>query len=233
MILQSLVYTLTLIINSDTLKILGETGCGKSTQLPQLLRTHPVSVNYFSPSSSNRFRGPSIAITQPRRLPAIALANRVSQEMGCQIGGEVGYSVRFEDVTSRETRVRYLTEGVLMRELAGSDPKIPSTEKEANGTANGGGESDSDLSEGQGLNLLLDYDVVVIDEAHERTLNTDFLCGALKRVQRIRKDIVRRQTEEESQSKPKITGKKKVKELKLVIMSATLDPAKFKTFFGT
>ncbi|AFR92854.2 ATP-dependent RNA helicase prh1 [Cryptococcus neoformans C23] len=221
------------IMANDTTIILGETGCGKSTQLPQLLRTHPVSVNYFSPSSSNRFRGPSIAITQPRRLPAIALANRVSQEMGCQIGGEVGYSVRFEDVTSRETRVRYLTEGVLMRELAGSDPKISSTKKEANGTANGGGESDSDLSEGQGLNLLLDYDVVVIDEAHERTLNTDFLCGALKRVQRIRKDIVRRQTEEESQSKPKITGKKKVKELKLVIMSATLDPTKFKTFFGT
>ncbi|OXM81762.1 ATP-dependent RNA helicase prh1 [Cryptococcus neoformans Bt63] len=221
------------IMANDTTIILGETGCGKSTQLPQLLRTHPVSVNYFSPSSSNRFRGPSIAITQPRRLPAIALATRVSQEMGCQIGGEVGYSVRFEDVTSRETRIRYLTEGVLMRELAGSDPKISSTKKEANGTANGGGESDSDLSEGQGLNLLLDYDVVVIDEAHERTLNTDFLCGALKRVQRIRKDIVRRQTEEESQSKPKITGKKKVKELKLVIMSATLDPTKFKTFFGT
>lgn len=153
--------------------------------------------------------------------------------MGCQIGGEVGYSVRFEDVTSRETRVRYLTEGVLMRELAGSDPKICPPEKGANGTANGEDENDSHMSEGQGLNLLLNYDVVIIDEAHERTLNTDFLCGALKRVQRIRKDIARRQAEEEFQGKEKIPGKKKVKELKLVIMSATLDPTKFKTFFGT
>ncbi|KIS00352.1 ATP-dependent RNA helicase prh1 [Cryptococcus deuterogattii 2001/935-1] len=211
----------------------GETGCGKSTQLPQLLRTHPISVNHFSPSLSDRFRKPSIAITQPRRLPAIALANRVSQEMGCQIGGEVGYSVRFEDVTSRETRVRYLTEGVLMRELAGSDPKFPPSKEGPDDLMNGERENGSDSSEGQGLNLLLNYDIVIIDEAHERTLNTDFLCGALKRVQRIRKNIVRLQAEGESQGKEKITGKKKVKELKLVIMSATLDPTKFKTFFGT
>lgn len=153
--------------------------------------------------------------------------------MGCQIGGEVGYSVRFEDVTSRETRVRYLTEGVLMRELAGSDPNFPPPKEGPNDLTNGEREDDSHSSEGQGLNLLLNYDIVIIDEAHERTLNTDFLCGALKRVQRIRKDIVRRQAEGESQGEEKITGKKKVKQLKLVIMSATLDPTKFKTFFGT
>lgn len=153
--------------------------------------------------------------------------------MGCQIGGEVGYSVRFEDVTSRETRVRYLTEGVLMRELAGSDPKFPPSKEGPDDLMNGERENGSDSSGGQGLNLLLNYDIVIIDEAHERTLNTDFLCGALKRVQRIRKNIVRLQAEGESQGKEKITGKKKVKELKLVIMSATLDPTKFKTFFGT
>ena len=99
-------------------QILGETGCGKSTQLPQLLRTHSISLNHFAPSDphgSRYARGPNIAITQPRRLPTIALANRVAAEMGCQLGGEVGFSVRFEEATGRGTRVRYMTEGVLMR----------------------------------------------------------------------------------------------------------------------
>lgn len=72
-------------------------------------------------SSSNRDDragpGPSIAITQPRRLPCLALARRVSEEMGCELGGEVGYSVRFEEAMSTETRVRYLTEGVMMRSV--------------------------------------------------------------------------------------------------------------------
>lgn len=61
--------------------------------------------------------GPSIAITQPRRLPCLALARRVSEEMGCELGGEVGFSVRFEEAMSAETRVRYLTEGVMMRSV--------------------------------------------------------------------------------------------------------------------
>lgn len=76
----------------------------------------------------------------------------------------------------------------------------------------------------QGLNLLLKYDIIIIDEAHERTLNTDFLCGALKKVQRIRKDLA---------SKGKQKGQATVKELKIVIMSATLDPSKFQKFFNT
>ena len=91
------------------MQILGETGCGKSTQLPQLLRSHPSCRDHY------RGKGPSIAITQPRRLPTIALAQRVAKEMGCPLGGEVGYSVRFEEAMGRETRVRYMTEGVLMR----------------------------------------------------------------------------------------------------------------------
>lgn len=89
-------------------QILGETGCGKSTQLPNLLRRHALSLDHYG-------RAPKIAITQPRRLPAIALANRVGAEMGVAVGEEVGYTVRFEDMTSRSTGVRFLTEGVLMR----------------------------------------------------------------------------------------------------------------------
>ncbi|WWD20552.1 hypothetical protein CI109_105028 [Kwoniella shandongensis] len=199
------------IMSHDTTIILGETGCGKSTQLPQLLRTHPISLKHFSHARG----GPDIAITQPRRLPAIALANRVATEMGCLLGGEVGYSVRFEDMCRKETRVRYLTEGVLMRELANPDVAVAPT--------------NPDDETHQGLNLLLKYDIIIIDEAHERTLNTDFLCGALKKVQKIRKELAAKQNED-----PKGKGKgKKVNELKIVIMSATLDPTKFMKFFET
>lgn len=100
-------------------QILGETGCGKSTQLPQLLRSHPLSLAHHSPNDAiagpRWQRGLSIAITQPRRLPAIALANRVAAEVGCALGGEVGYAVRFDEAVSRNTKIKYMTEGVLMR----------------------------------------------------------------------------------------------------------------------
>jgi hypothetical protein len=83
---------------------------------------------------------------------------------------------------------------------------------------NGNGQEEPDL------NLLLKYDIIIIDEAHERTLNTDFLCGALKKIQRLRKELY--------VSNQRVGGKK-VMPLKLVIMSATLDPTKFKNFFET
>lgn len=84
------------------------------------------------------------------------------------------------------------------------------------------GEEDSEL------NLLLKYDIIIIDEAHERTLNTDFLCGALKKIQRIRRVI------SQAGKAVIVNGKKiKVRPLKLVIMSATLDPTKFRDFFET
>jgi len=93
----------------------------------------------------------------------------------------------------------------------------------------------------EGLNLLLKYDIIVIDEAHERTLNTDFLCGALKRIQRTRKRLAAEQrtlpnghhaVNGESKGKARDT-KTHIGELKIVIMSATLDPSKFQKFFGT
>jgi HrpA-like RNA helicase len=81
----------------------------------------------------------------------------------------------------------------------------------------------------QGLNLLLQYDIVVIDEAHERTLNTDFLCGSLKKIQRIRKQLANK-----AEADKKGKGREgEVRELKIVVMSATLDPSKFVRFFET
>lgn len=99
----------------------------------------------------------------------MSVAKRVAEEMDVELGEEVGYSIRFEDRTSRKTKLKYLTDGMLLRE-AMNDP------------------------------LLEKYSVVIIDEAHERTLNTDVLFGLLKEVLRARGDT-----------------------LKLVVMSATLD----------
>lgn len=142
----------------------------------------------------------------------------------------MGYSVRFEDATSVSTKVRYLTEGVLMRCVQHTLHVTPLTGRELSN-------SDEREKEDHGkLNLLLRYDVVVVDEAHERTLNTDFICGALKRIQRIRKDLVAKQ----KQAGMMVNGDKgkgkeveQVRELKVVIMSATLDPTKFSNFFET
>ncbi|CAG8739415.1 3057_t:CDS:2, partial [Ambispora leptoticha] len=120
---------------------------------------------------------------------AMSLAKRVAQEVGTTIGYKVGYSVRFDDVTSRSTLIKYLTDGMLLRELL-TDP------------------------------LLKNYSVVILDEAHERTVRTDILFGMVKRAQMIR-------------SKMTDDIQKGMSSLKIIIMSATLDAKKFANYFNT
>ncbi|CAG4968126.1 unnamed protein product [Colias eurytheme] len=152
----------------NTMILIGETGCGKTTQIPQLIHEH-------------RLEGTSrIAVTQPRRVAAITLALRVAAEMKTEIGSIVGYSVRFEDVTSPQTKVKYLTDGMLLREAI-IDP------------------------------LLLKYSIIILDEAHERTVNTDVLFGIVKLAQRERKF--------------------KPNKLKVIIMSATMDVDTFRNYY--
>uniref|UniRef100_A0A2N9HIK7 RNA helicase n=1 Tax=Fagus sylvatica TaxID=28930 RepID=A0A2N9HIK7_FAGSY len=148
----------------QVLVIVGETGSGKTTQIPQYLH----EAGYTK-------RG-KIGCTQPRRVAAMSVAARVSQEMGVKLGHEVGYSIRFEDCTSEQTVLKYMTDGMLLREFLG-EPDLES------------------------------YSVVMVDEAHERTLSTDILFGLVKDISRFRPD------------------------LKLLISSATLDAEKFSDYF--
>ncbi|KAJ2453454.1 putative ATP-dependent RNA helicase DHR1 [Coemansia sp. RSA 2336] len=148
----------------------GETGSGKTTQVPQFL----LEAGYGDASSTN----PGIiGITQPRRVAAISMAHRVAEELG-NFGHTVAHQVRFDTTVSNATRVKFMTEGVLLRELA------------------------NDL-------LLTKYSVIIADEAHERSLNTDILLGVLSRVVRLRMKL---STENPDKHRP----------LRLVIMSATL-----------
>ena len=144
--------------------IVGETGSGKTTQLTQYL----VEWGYAKYGR--------IGCTQPRRVAAMSVAMRVSNEFGCKLGDEVGYLIRFDDHCSEKTIIKYMTEGMLLRETL----------------------IDKDLSQ---------YSVIILDEAHERTIATDVLFGLIKEA------IKRRPT------------------LKLIITSATLNSAKFSKFF--
>ncbi|XP_054608545.1 pre-mRNA-splicing factor ATP-dependent RNA helicase DHX15 [Dunckerocampus dactyliophorus] len=144
--------------------LVGETGSGKTTQIPQ----------WCVEMVPKR----AVACTQPRRVAAMSVARRVADEMDVMLGQEVGYSIRFEDCTSGKTVLKYLTDGMLLRE-AMNDP------------------------------LLERYGVIILDEAHERTLTTDILMGVLKQVVRRRHD------------------------LKVIVMSATLDAGKFQLYFDS
>lgn len=150
-----------------TLILVGETGCGKSTQLPLYL---------FEAGWTEK--GYSVVCTQPRRVAVITVANRVAAEFGCSVGEEVGYGIRFDFQCSSKTRIKYYTDGVLLRETM-VDP------------------------------LLSKYSVVIVDEAHQRTLHSDILLGLLKKIQRKRKD------------------------LRIIVTSATLDATALKEFFET
>uniref|UniRef100_A0A7N8YPZ5 RNA helicase n=1 Tax=Mastacembelus armatus TaxID=205130 RepID=A0A7N8YPZ5_9TELE len=147
------------------LVIEGETGSGKTTQIPQYLLEDGYTKG-----------GMKIGCTQPRRVAAMSVAARVAQEMSVKLGNEVGYSIRFEDCTSERTVLKYMTDGMLLREFL-TEPDLAS------------------------------YSVVIIDEAHERTLHTDILFGLIKDIARFRPD------------------------LKVLVASATLDTERFSCFF--
>jgi ATP-dependent RNA helicase DHX8/PRP22 len=154
------------IAESGTVVVVGETGSGKTTQLGQALL------------DANAAGDGAVAVTQPRRVATVSVANRVARERGQEIGGEVGYTVRFEDRTSEHTRMRFLTDGALLRELL-RDP------------------------------WLRAFGAIVLDEAHERSLNTDILFALCKKLSSER-------------SPP----------LRLLVTSATLDGSKFSAFFS-
>lgn len=97
--------------NNETVVILGETGCGKTTQIPQYL----MGVEYQKLSRGSR--PIKIVVTQPRRVAAISLATRVSEEVGCRLGSTVGYTVRFDDCSGPQTRLKYVTDGTLLQEM--------------------------------------------------------------------------------------------------------------------
>ena len=153
------------IADNQVLVVIGETGSGKTTQMTQYM----AEAGYTS-------RGRVIGCTQPRRVAAMSVAKRVAEEFGCRLGQEVGYCIRFEDCTGPETVIKYMTDGMLLREIL----TRPNLDR---------------------------YGVIMLDEAHERTIHTDVLFGLLKGLLRRRKD------------------------LKLIVTSATLDAEKFSEYF--
>ncbi|KAI4281954.1 MAG: hypothetical protein L6R38_003297 [Xanthoria sp. 2 TBL-2021] len=152
---------------SQILIFVGETGSGKTTQIPQFVLFDD------QPNIQRKL----VACTQPRRVAAMSVAQRVADEMDVKLGEEVGYNIRFEDVTGPKTILKYMTDGMLLREAM----------------------NDNDLKR---------YSTIILDEAHERTLATDTLMGLLKEVIQRRPD------------------------LKIVVMSATLDAQKFQSYFN-
>ncbi|MDX1380396.1 MAG: ATP-dependent RNA helicase HrpA, partial [Xanthomonadales bacterium] len=153
------------IANHQVIIVAGETGSGKTTQLPKLCL-----------EAGRGTRG-LIGCTQPRRIAARAMAERVAEELGTELGGAVGYQVRFRDRSSADGYVKFMTDGIL-------------------------------LAESLGDRYLDAYDTIIIDEAHERSLNIDFLIGYLKQLLPRRPD------------------------LKLIVTSATIDTEKFSQHFG-
>ena len=157
------------IYNNSCVVVCGATGSGKTTQVPQFL----FEAGYGSPDSPNPGM---IGVTQPRRVAAVSMAKRVGDELG-EHSSKVSYQIRFDSTVSNNTAIKFMTDGVLIREIA----------------------QDFSLSK---------YSVIVIDEAHERSVNTDILIGMVSRIVDLRTDM--------SANDPS------VKPLKLVIMSATL-----------
>ncbi|PKI84174.1 RNA helicase [Malassezia vespertilionis] len=156
---------MSVIRENQVVVVIGETGSGKTTQLSQFM--HEDGYTKYG----------LIGCTQPRRVAAMSVAKRVSEEMETELGGVVGYSIRFEDVTSKDTKIKYMTDGIMLRESL--------TERD-----------------------LDSYSAIILDEAHERSLNTDVLMGLLKKVLARRRD------------------------LKLIVTSATMNAEGFSRFYG-
>lgn len=150
---------------NQVLIVVGETGSGKTTQLTQ----------YFA--EAGFANDGVVGCTQPRRVAAMSVAKRVSEEVGCKLGEEVGYNVRFDDCSGPLTKIKYMTDGMLLREVL-MDP------------------------------LMSRYSVLMLDEAHERTIATDVLFALLKKAM------------------------KKRPEFKVIVTSATLDADKFSSYFN-
>ena len=151
--------------NKQVVVITGETGSGKTTQIPKMCL------------AAGRGVGGMIALTQPRRIAAVSIASRIASEMGQTYGEAVGYKIRFEEKTSPGTLIKVMTDGMLLSETVND-------------------------------RYLRAYDTIIVDEAHERSLNIDFILGYLRTLLLKRKD------------------------LKLIITSATIDTAKFALAFG-
>jgi pre-mRNA-splicing factor ATP-dependent RNA helicase DHX38/PRP16 len=156
---------LRVIRDNQVIIVVGQTGSGKTTQLTQFLYEDGYGIQGL------------IGCTQPRRVAAMSVAKRVSEEMEVKLGGLVGYAIRFEDCTSKETKIKYMTDGVLLRESL----------------------VEPDLDK---------YSCIIMDEAHERALNTDVLMGLIKKVLARRRD------------------------LKLIVTSATMNSDRFSRFYG-
>ncbi|TKA72472.1 Pre-mRNA-splicing factor ATP-dependent RNA helicase PRP16 [Cryomyces minteri] len=156
---------LRVIRDNQVIIVVGQTGSGKTTQLTQFLYEDGYGKTGM------------IGCTQPRRVAAMSVAKRVSEEMEVKLGGLVGYAIRFEDCTSKETSIKYMTDGVLLRESL----------------------VEPDLDK---------YSCIIMDEAHERALNTDVLMGLIKKVLARRRD------------------------LKLIVTSATMNAERFSRFYG-
>ncbi|MFW5908480.1 MAG: DEAD/DEAH box helicase, partial [Desulfosalsimonas sp.] len=154
------------ISNHQVVIVSGETGSGKTTQLPKFCL------------EAGRGKEGRIGCTQPRRIAAVTVANRIAEELGQETGQSVGYKIRFSERTGEQSAVKIMTDGIL-------------------------------LAEAQTDKYLNEYDTLIIDEAHERSLNIDFLLGLLRNLLSVRKD------------------------LKVIVTSATIDTEKFSKAFDS